>query len=166
MTRTKAPSSGEAVLAALSRHPGATAAELAEVAGIGRSTAAKTLAALEGQGKARRTPGGRDGARRLPDRWAPAPAAERAAGARKGTEKGLTDGSSPGPAPARLGKGQLRDLVLACLNDRPGEALTPTALGKAIGHSPGAIGNALRRLAASGEVVEVSSAPRRYAAAS
>ena len=166
MAPTKEPSSSEAILAALTRHPDATAAELADTLGIGRSTAAKALVALEGGGRARRTPGGRDGARRLPDRWTVTPPAKRVARARKATPNSLTDVAPAAPAPARLGKGQLRDLVLAYLNDRPGEALTPTALGKATGRSPGAIGNALRRLAESGEVVEVSSAPRRYAAAS
>jgi DNA-binding MarR family transcriptional regulator len=163
---TRGPSSSEEILAALTRNPNATAADLADAAGIGRSTAAKTLAALEGAGKARRTPGGRDGARRLPDRWALTPPAKRVARARKATPNTLTDVAPAAPAPARLGKGQLRDLVLAYLNDRPGEALTPTALGKATGRSPGAIANALRRLAECGEVVEVSSAPRRYASAS
>ena len=58
----------EALAAALAAHPGATAAELAEVAGIGQSTAAKALAAMEHEGTARRG----DGGRRLPDRWHPA----------------------------------------------------------------------------------------------
>jgi DNA-binding MarR family transcriptional regulator len=164
MPATGGASSSEAILAALTANPNATAAELADVASIGRSTAAKTLAALEGQGKARRTPGGRDGGRRLPDRWALTAPTTRVARAEKASQKGVTGGSADAPAPARLGKGELRDLVLAYLNDRPGEALTPTALGKATGHSPGAIGNALRRLAEAGEVVEVSSAPRRYTA--
>ncbi|TGB00872.1 hypothetical protein [Streptomyces sp. MZ04] len=53
--------------------PGATGAELALAAGLGRSTAGKALVALEEQGLAVRTPGGHEGARRTPDRWSPAP---------------------------------------------------------------------------------------------
>ena len=68
-TTSTTPTPADAIGVALSAHPGATAAELAEVAGIGRSTAAKCLAALEQAGTARRTPGGREGGRRLPDRW-------------------------------------------------------------------------------------------------
>ncbi|MFZ3560825.1 helix-turn-helix domain-containing protein [Streptomyces sp. BH055] len=49
--------------------PGATAAELALAAGLGRSTAGKALATLEEHGLAVREEGGRTGARRTPDRW-------------------------------------------------------------------------------------------------
>jgi hypothetical protein len=59
----------KALLDLLSADHGATAAELAEHAGIGRSTAAKTLAALESAGSARREPGARTGQRPEPDRW-------------------------------------------------------------------------------------------------
>ncbi len=119
----------EALAAALAAHPGATAAELAEVAGIGRSTAAKALAAMEHHGTARRGAGGRDGGRRLPDRWHPAdygtagpdpvedgeegrtvePASEtaRASGQGEGGEGQPVDASA-----VRLGKGELRSLVL------------------------------------------------------
>ncbi|MDA8313904.1 MAG: MarR family transcriptional regulator, partial [Actinomycetota bacterium] len=58
---TGAAATAETVLEALGRHPGATVAELAEAAGIGRSTASKALAALEDEGKVRRLPGGREG---------------------------------------------------------------------------------------------------------
>ncbi len=58
-----------AVWEALQLNPGATAAEVAQAAGIGRSTAAKALAALETQGLAVRSPGGRRDGRVLPDRW-------------------------------------------------------------------------------------------------
>jgi hypothetical protein len=46
-TTTSIPTPADAIGTALSAHPGATAAELAKVAGIGRSTANKALAALE-----------------------------------------------------------------------------------------------------------------------
>ncbi|RKS04962.1 IclR-like helix-turn-helix domain-containing protein [Nocardiopsis sp. Huas11] len=49
-----------------------TVTELADAAGLGKSTLAKHLLALEKDGLARRTPGCRDGRRRLPDSWASA----------------------------------------------------------------------------------------------
>ena len=63
-------STADEVLAALKQYPGSTAAELAEAAGLGRSTAGKCLVTLEQKGKAQRRPGGREGGRREPDRWA------------------------------------------------------------------------------------------------
>src|SRR2546423_3435449 len=65
-----------AVWAALVAQPGSTVAILADTAGISRPTAAKTLAALEAAGLAARTPGGREGSKRLPDQWQPAISAE------------------------------------------------------------------------------------------
>ena len=61
--------SPEQVLDVLIAHPGVTSAELAEVLGIGQSTAAKHLATLEAAGTACRELGGRDGGRRPADRW-------------------------------------------------------------------------------------------------
>ena len=65
-----AQTSDEAVLAAVAAHPEATAAELADALGMGQSTAAKRLAALEVAGAVRRIPGGRENGRRVADRWA------------------------------------------------------------------------------------------------
>lgn len=60
----------EVILAALAARPGATTTELAETTGIGKSTAARVLAALEADGRAGRQAGGRDASgRRQPDRW-------------------------------------------------------------------------------------------------
>jgi hypothetical protein len=64
------PSADQAVTTALKAKPEVTAAEVASAAGIGRSTASKVLARLASSGQVRRTEGGRDGARRLPDRFA------------------------------------------------------------------------------------------------
>jgi len=174
----------EALVAALGAHPGATAAELAEVAGIGRSTAAKALAAMEHHGTARRGAGGRDGGRRLPDRWYPAadgtagpapvedgeeagtvePASEtaRASGQGEGGEGQPVDASA-----GRLGKGELRSLVLDYLADHASpEGLGPTAVAKGLGgKSSGAVGNALARLEADGRVRLVKESPRRYVTA-
>ena len=173
---TSTPTPADAIGTALSAHPGATAAELAEVTGISRSTANKALAALEQAGTARRTPGGREGGRRLPDRWhlakADTPDIPSAGG---GHDKGHADDSA-GPveaAPGRLGKGALRDLVLAYLaahadgssdGDGPdGDGLGPAAIAKELGgKSSGAVGNALQRLEAEGKVRLVQASPRRY----
>ncbi|WDZ90560.1 winged helix-turn-helix domain-containing protein [Nocardiopsis sp. HUAS JQ3] len=46
-----------------------TVTELAERAGVGKSTLGKHLPVLEKDGQAVRTPGGREGRRRLPDTW-------------------------------------------------------------------------------------------------
>ena len=153
-TRTK-PAAADAVLAALTSHHEATAAELAEAAGVGHSTASKALAALEAQGKAFRAPGRREGGRRLADRWTPA----------RGRAQRSSHRDTPGPATAegRLAKGALRAMVLEHLRRHRGQELTPSAVGKALGHSSGAVANALARLAADGKAVEVSTAPRRYA---
>jgi hypothetical protein len=137
----------EGVRGALSRRTGRTAAEIAEAAGIGRSTANKALAALEAEGKAYREPGGRDGARRLPDRWSLP---------REGRAK-RSSGST------RLGRSELAAMVLNHLRANPRAEFTPSAVAKALGgKSGGAIGNALERLVASGDAVKVAESPRSY----
>ena len=157
-TTTTTTTTAEAVLAALGSGP-ASATEVAGAAGIGRSTATKVLAALAAGGQVERTPGGRDGARRLPDRWAlPAPAEDPDRSAGDGGESKASE--SP-----RLGKGELAKMVAAFLHDHPGEH-SPSAVAKALGgRSAGAVGNALGRLAASGDVVQAGDRPRRYRAA-
>jgi hypothetical protein len=152
----------EALLAALADQPGATATELAQAAGIGRSTAAKLLATLAGHGRVLRQPGGLKDGRRAPDRWTlptptptpdpspPPPAAP-------------TPPAEPSPTGAgRLGAGQLRQLVLDCLAERPGQALSPTAIAKTLDRSAGAVANALRVLAGQGAVIQIQPKPRRY----
>jgi len=67
-TKAKSPSV-KAMLDALRQHPGATAAELAEAAGIGRSTAGKSLAGLEAEGRVTRQRGTSEGGKPTPDRW-------------------------------------------------------------------------------------------------
>jgi IclR helix-turn-helix domain len=149
----------EALLAALAGQPGATATELAQAAGIGRSTAAKLLATLASTGRVLRQPGGLQDGRRSADRWTlahPAP---------------IQDPSPPPPAPPaqppspgakRLGSGQLRQLVLGCLAGRPGQALSPTAIAKTLDRSAGAVANALGVLAGQGAVIQIQPKPRRY----
>ncbi len=157
------------VLDALTARP-VSAAELADALGLGQSTAAKHLAALEAAGTARREAGGRDGGRRLPDRWtATAPDIENPA--RDRAREAATDATDPaadkldgGASPAeRLGRGALGALIRDYLAARPGEDLGPTQVAKGLGgKSGGAVGNALARLEAADEARLVSTSPRRY----
>ena len=166
MPKTTAPPTSDAVLAALADRPGAAAAELAAAASLGRSTVTKTLAQLEALGRVRRTPGSRDGARRLPDRWDLAAASESTEPPADPSATPPTEAAVPEAGAAsggRLAKGHLRAMVLEHLRTRPGQALSPTAVAKELGRSSGAIANALGRLTEAGEVSEVSTAPRRYA---
>ncbi|MWA04594.1 hypothetical protein F8568_030295 [Actinomadura sp. LD22] len=58
-----------AVWDALTANPGATVGTIAAMAGVSRATVARTLTALEGDGRAVRTRGGRDGGKQQPDTW-------------------------------------------------------------------------------------------------
>jgi biotin operon repressor len=150
MTAAK-PTSEEAVVKALASQGELTSAEIATATGLGRSTVAKTLAGLERSGMTRRIPGGREGGRRLPDRWSVGSNDQR---------------SSAGPSTQRLRPGQLDGLVLDYLQAHGKTApLGPTAVAKALGRSTGAVGNCLVRLAAAGQVRQVSETPRRYSTA-
>jgi DNA-binding IclR family transcriptional regulator len=141
-------SSEDAVLSALASNPDSSAGELADAAGVGRSTVGKALARLERAGRARRTAGGRDGGRRLPDRWKLA--ARRPLPPRRSSGK-------------RLRPGELDGLVLGYLAAHGrSDGLSPTAVAKGLGRSAGAVGNCLARLAAAGRVRQVSDQRRRY----
>lgn len=143
------PTTADKLLAALAKNPGATAAELAEAAGIGRSTANKALAVLEAEGRVSRTARGPEGGRRQPDRWNLVTSSPR---------KGRRAEDDP-----RLGKGELRALVLAHLHAQHDEAVTPTAVAASLGRSAGAVGNALIKLTVEGAAVQVGDHPRRFA---
>ena len=103
--------SPEQILDALNAHPRVTSAELAEVLGIGQSTAAKHLATLEAAGTACREPGGRDGGRRLADRWSATTPEPQAVGETDRAPKdpsvvaaeGGTEAGEPGRSADRLG---------------------------------------------------------------
>ena len=187
MTATTRQDPYDAVAAALVAHPGATAAQVAEAAGIGRSTAAKVLAAMEDRGVARRDPGGRDGGRQLADCWHLLEA-DTAGGEPDiaGGEQDMVAASDPvavvGDDPGRgdvgdavvavagstetgrLGRGALRSLVFDYLGAHGGaDGLGPAAVAKGLGgKSSGAVGNALARLEADGAVRLVAERPRRY----
>jgi biotin operon repressor len=155
----------EAVTATLAAHPESSAAELAEAAGIGGSTASKYLAALERDGVAVRRPGGREGGRRIADRWA---LADAVASIGPGTERSTEPGpegvptSNDDASTPRLHKGELSTLVLDYLKAHSDDAIGPSALGKELGRSSGAVGNACQRLESSGGLRLVSESPRRY----
>jgi len=151
----------QALLGALADRPGATATELAEAAGIGRSTAAKLLATLATQGHVERQPGGLKDGRRAADRWtlpAPAPTAITPAS----PSEPIPGAEQPPTGSGRLRSGQLRQIVLGCLADRPGQTLSPTAIAKTLDRSAGAVANALRVLAGQGAAVQTQAKPRRY----
>lgn len=146
----------DAVARAVSVRPGSSAAELAAVTGLGRSTVSKSLVALEVAGVARREPGGRDGACRLPDRWMPTPDPHATAAAR---------GKAPAAGsvtPGRLGKGELGARVLEYLRTHPDDEVGPTVVARVLGRSQGAVANALTKLVTSGHAELTSEAPRRY----
>lgn len=145
------PTSEEAVAKVLASGNEMTGAEIATAAGLGRSTVGKALTALERAGMVRRHPGGRDGRRRIADRWS----------------IGHSEEPSPSaPSAQRLRPGQLDALVLEHINAQGTDAAVgATAVAKALGRSAGAVGNCLTRLAAAGRVRQVSDKPRRYASA-
>jgi len=145
------PDSHEAVAKALASGDEMTGAEIAAATGLGRSTVGKALAALERAGMVRRHPGGRDGRRRVADRWS----------------VGQSDEPSPpSPSAHRLRPGQLDGLVLAYIDSQgKNAAVGATAVAKELGRSAGAVGNCLTRLAATGRVRQVSDKPRRYSSA-
>ena len=152
------------ILDTLAARPEVTAAEVAAALGIGQSTAAKHLAALETEGAIRREPGGRDAGRRLPDRWSIVAAAGGSAPgeAIQSPDRAANTERKPLALADRLGRGALGVMVRQYLAARPDEDLGPTQVGKGLGRSQGAVSNALSRLEAAGEVRLVSASPRRY----
>jgi hypothetical protein len=103
---------------------------------------------------------------RVADRWSNVTAAPGTPGAEPDADTGVPDpeGSEAAPAESsgRLGRGALGTLVREFLAARPGEAFGPTAVGKALGRSQGAVSNSLATMAARGEVELVGDKPRRY----
>ncbi len=159
---TEKPASEQAILKALAANPDATAADVAAAAGVGRLTASKVLARLASTGEVRRTEGGRDGARRLPDRFALASGKPAAKTAQPKTAKD----AKPQAAEDRLKPGQLDGLVLTFLRENEAsDPHGPTTVAKALDRSSGAVQNCLTRLATTKQVRQVSDKPRRYSLA-
>ena len=163
----------DTILEALADRPQVTSADLADALGIGQSTTAKRLAALEVTGPIRRTPGGRVAGVRVADRWSLAPtapdptASDPTAPDDAGPEPALRETAQPETAVTkgsggRLARGELGSLVREYLTSRPGDDFGPSAIGKALGRSQGAVSNSLVTMAARGEVELVGDRPRRY----
>lgn len=164
-----------ALLAALIQHPGSSAVELAERAGIGGSTARRLLAAAQQKGMVDRLPGHRFGGRRSPDRWSvvdpsatsacehdETPTETQADEVPERAHLEAVPTSEPPATRERLGKGALRGLVEDFLREHPGQEFGPTALSKALHRSAGAINNACEKLVAEGYAHRVRQAPKRF----
>lgn len=137
---TNKPSAADKLREALVLHPASTTAELAEISGLSRATVIKQLTALQKAGDATAIDGTRNGRRGRPaSRWSLAGQTER----------------------PRLRPGELDGLVLEHLRgiDAP---VGPTAVGKALGRSAGAVANCMARLAKAGQLTQTSVKPGRY----
>lgn len=62
----------------------------------------------------------------------------------------------------RLRGGELRGQVEEFLRDRNGQAFGPSAIGKALGRSSGAVNNALERLVVDGYAMQTNDKPKRF----
>ncbi|MET8846008.1 hypothetical protein [Amycolatopsis sp. NPDC004625] len=158
---------------ALRAYPGTTAANLASMAGVGRSTATKILSRWAIEGLVARTDG-KD--QSVPVTWAMCDGqAEEIQAAVKTenvpavpAENAVESEPSPSPSPDapkkdRLPKGGLYELVKAYLHDHPGESFGPAKIGTELGRSSGAVNNALERLVVSGLATKTCEAPKRFA---
>jgi hypothetical protein len=138
MSKTKASPARQAILEVLKVESQASVAQIAVSAGVGRSTAGKLLAQLESDGEVRRTGGGRDGKRRLPDLWS-------LAGKQSAAKPASSTPGKPAGDADRLKPGQLDGLVLAYLKkNAPSGPHGPTTIANALEHSSGAVGNCLK----------------------
>lgn len=154
----KGRAAADVLIEVLAAHSGTTAADLARLAGLGGSTVTKILAGLEKDGLARRdtSHGAPSAGRRPAARWALTSATQEPSGSpTEPTEDPTSDGE-------RLRKGRLSELVLEYLIAHPETDLGPTAIGKALNRSQGAVANALAKFAATGDIVQSSDKPRRY----
>jgi len=179
------PSPDETVTKAVKENPGATIESVAQQAGIARSTAGKVLGRLAEARELIRHEGGRDGRKRLPDRFtlkgvelpaayathvgergkAAAEPASGKPGKRKpsaGSRNGKPTASASGK-PDRLKAGGLERLVLDYLKKNKDAAPHgPSQVAKALGRSSGAVGNCLVRLTDAKKTKRVSNKPLRY----
>jgi hypothetical protein len=151
---------GPDVLDVLRAAPKSTVEEVAQAFGVARSTAHKRLAAAIADGTVQRHAGGREGRRRLPDRYT----AIETPKAGDGPDPQAGSGTGPQESGStRLRPGELDGLVLSYIAAHAEQApFGPTAVAKALGRSSGAVGNCLERLAGRDEVTRVGERPRRY----
>jgi predicted ArsR family transcriptional regulator len=133
----------EAVYAAVTKEGGRTAAAIADVTGLNRQAVAKALATLEAAGRITRT-AGTGQARNAQPTWT----------ATKINKSGTS----------KLRKGELATQAVGFLRERAGSDFTPGEIGRKLGNrSSGAVLNALTKLVPSGEVVQTSEKPVRFA---
>lgn len=171
--------------ATLAANPGRTAKELAALAGIGNSTAAKLLAAMEAAGGAVRTAqdkgaatwtGGLSARDQEASEWLAARHAE----AQPAAEVAATDaGAAADPAPAEdapkvdgrktgdrshyLPRGGLKALVWAHMAATQATEWTPARLATAMGaKSSGAVMDSQNAAVRAGLAVQCAGSPRRY----
>jgi len=111
-TTNKQPTE-QKVLAAAGVAEGATVDQVAADVGIGRTSARKYLAALEQGGTLKRVPGGRDGKRKLPDRYLVQKQARTSAVTKEGDHKDQVE---------RLRPGGLDELVLGYMLEHDQDA--------------------------------------------
>jgi len=140
---TDKPTAADKLREALALHPASTAAELAEISGLSRATITKQLAVLQKAGHATAAGGSCNGRRGRPaSRWSLTGHIER----------------------PRLRPGELDGLVYEYVRslDAP---VSPTAVGKALDRSAGAVANCMGRLASAGQLKQTSAKPRRCEAA-
>ncbi|WP_020670194.1 MarR family transcriptional regulator [Amycolatopsis nigrescens] len=175
------PSAADKLRTALRRNPGTTARELAELAGIGGSTATKLLAAWVTDGQAVRQPDEDTGGRKATARWsAPEPVddspkpRQRETTSTRQTKADTAENtvtaataakSGTGTPPSgRLPKGALHGLVEDFLSEpeRRDNAYTAGEIGRKLVRSSGAVRNALDKLTEQGTVALVQDEPRRY----
>jgi hypothetical protein len=180
-------SAHDRVWAALRSHPGATAADLSAASGVSRSAVGKLLAAWSTDSSATAAAGPTPRAARVwtaaPSNLPPAPTtpdghpepapaghsttgdADNADPASGGTTVPHTADRFPRTVnrsgTPRLAAGALQGMVEDYLTEHPGEH-GPTAIGTAIGRSPGAVANALERMVATGAAVRTRENPKRY----
>lgn len=155
-TTTNPPSNEQKVIEALAGAPAATVDEVAAATGIGRTSARRYLSGLEHTGKVKHTAGGREGKRKLPDRYSLIADEKRPPKTKSGT-------TNPKGSEKRLRPGGLDGLVLGYMRDHQEDGpLSPSLVAKGLGRSAGAVLNCLERLAAAGKVSKVSGRPRRY----
>lgn len=189
-TSTGSRTAADKLWAALRAHPGSTTEQLAVHAGIGQSTAGKILASWVADATVTRTPTVK-GRRNYPALFTIAetteatddgPVTDEVPAERPTSDADTdTDGQTseptaapagptgkPGPATGtgkspRLAAGGLRGMVEDYLRERPEQTFGPTAIGRHLGRSSGAVANALDRLVADGYAVMTSPKPKRYA---
>lgn len=153
MTASTKERTRDEVLEFVTKQGQATVDEVVAGVGISRTSARKYLATLEADKALTRTPGGRQGRRKVPDRFSPVKG-------RRPAPKG-TRGSS-----GRLRPGELDGLVLAYLRQHQADGpLTASKVGKGIERSSGAVANCLERLAGGEQVRRATKRPRAYAIA-